>query len=235
VVTDGRGAARAPAFLRRTKNMGKPTTHVLLVTDKSGSMDHLASDVIGGYNGYLQSLQDDEEAGYRVTSVTFSSSYSREDTGYDVLCVSEKPEDAPRLDTTNYRPAGGTALLDAIGRTITDFEAKTKLAEGDRVLLVVQTDGHENSSREYKREGVAKMITDREAGGQWSAIFMGAGPDTWQQAGGMGFSTSMSYAGDAKGVASSYEGLTATSRSYSRGATRSEAAAASGLKVETDD
>jgi len=214
--------------------MGKPTTHVIEVTDKSGSMGHLADDVIGGYNGYLDSLEGDDEVRYRVTSVLFSSAYNREDDGYDVLCVSEKPKDAPRLSPTNYRPAGGTALLDAIGRAITDFEKKTKLGKDDRVLLVVQTDGQENSSREYTREGISKMIADREGTGQWSAIFMGAGPDTWQQAGGMGFSTSLSYAGDSKGVASSYEGLTATSRSYSRGATRSEAAAASGLTVETD-
>jgi hypothetical protein len=212
----------------------KPTTYVLLVTDKSGSMYSLAEDVRGGYNGYLQSLQDDDEVRYRVTSVLFSSPITREDDGSTLLCTAVKPKDAPRLDEKNYRPGGGTALLDAIGKTITEFEQKATLKKGDRVLLVVQTDGEENSSTEYDRPTISKMIADREAAGQWSAIFMGAGPDTWQQAGGMGFSTSLSYAGDSKGVASSYEGLSATSRSYSRGATRSEAAAASGLTVETD-
>lgn len=214
--------------------MSKPTTYVLLVTDKSGSMDHLTDDVIGGYNGYVQSLQDDDEARYRVTSVLFASSFSREDAGYDVLCIGSKPKDTPRLSRDNYKAGGGTALLDAIGSTITSFEAKVDLGKDDRVLLVVQTDGQENSSREYTREGISKMISTREAGGQWAAIFMGAGPDTWQQAGGMGFGTSLSYGATSKGVAASYSGLTATSRSYSRGATRSEAAAASGLTVESD-
>jgi hypothetical protein len=212
----------------------KPTTYVLLATDRSGSMYRLADDVRGGYNGYLQSLQDDDEVRYRITSVLFSSPITREDDGSTVLCTAAKPKDAPRLDEKNYVPGGGTALLDAIGKMITGFEAKVTLKKGDRVLLVVQTDGEENSSTEYDRPTISKMIADHEATSQWSAIFMGAGPDTWQQAGGMGFGTSLSYSGDSKGVASSYAGLTETSRSYSRGATRSEAAAASGLKVETD-
>ncbi len=213
----------------------KPTTYVLLVTDRSGSMYGLAEDVRGGYNGYVQSLQDDKEARYRVTSVLFSSQVTREDDGSTVLCVAAKPKDVPRLDEKSYVPGGGTALLDAIGKVITKFEAEVTLGKEDRVLLVVQTDGEENSSQEYDRATIAKMIADREEAGRWAAIFMGAGPDTWQQAGGMGFSTSLSYSGDSKGVAASYEGLTATSAAYSRGASRSAAAAASGLKVETDN
>lgn len=212
----------------------KRTTYVLLVTDKSGSMYGLADDVRGGYNAYVQSLCDDTEVRYRITSVLFSSRYTNDDQGYTALCIAAKPQDVPRLDTKTYTPSGGTALLDAIGRTIAEFEAKVTVASDDRVLLVVQTDGHENSSSEYDRETISKMIADREAGGQWDAIFMGAGPDTWQQAGGMGFATSLSYSSDSQGVAASYSGLTATSRSYSRGATRSEAARASGLTVEAD-
>lgn len=207
----------------------KPTTYVLLVTDESGSMYRLAEDVRGGYNQYRQSLIDDADARYRVTSAIFSDDYR-------LLCIAAKPKDTAELDEKNYEPGGSTALLDAIGKTIVDFEKKVpKLGADDRVLLVVQTDGQENASREYDRAGITKMIKDREAGGQWACIFMGAGPDTWQQAGGMGFSTSLSYANTAAGTASAYSGLTQTSQAYSKGATRSAAAAASGLEVMTDD
>jgi hypothetical protein len=198
-------------------------------------MARLADDIIGGYNNYLQSLEDDAEVRYRITSVLFSGGVFSAEPFDEALCIGSKPKDAPRLDADNYIPGGGTALLDAIGHTITRFEAQVKLGKEDRVLLVVQTDGQENSSREYTREAISKMITDREATKQWSAIFMGAGPDTWAQAGGMGFSSSLAYTNDSKGVAASYTGLAQTSRAYSRGATRSEAAAASGLEVKTDD
>lgn len=213
----------------------EPTTYVLLITDKSGSMYGLADDVRGGYNSYMHSLQADTDASYRVTSVLFSSRSAGDDDGFTVLCAGARPADVPRLDAHSYQPAGTTALLDAIGKTIATFEAQTTLGRADRVLLVVQTDGQENASTEYTRETVGKMIADREAGGQWAAIFMGAGPDTWRQAGGMGFGSSLSYAADAGGVADSYAGMAAATRSYSRGGTRSEAAFASGLTVETDD
>lgn len=207
--------------------MTKPTTYVLLATDTSGSMGHLADDVRGGYNTYLDGLEQ-EDVRYRVTSVLFH-------TGVTSLCVGAKPKDATRLDDRNYRPGGGTALLDAIGKVITDFEvAVPELGADDRVLLVVQTDGQENSSREYSRQGIAKMIKDREAGGKWAAIFMGAGPDTWQQAGGMGFSSSIAVAATGQGVVDSYSGLTQTSAAYARGASRRAAAEASGLEVKSE-
>lgn len=218
--------------------MTKATTHVLIITDRSGSMYSVADDVRGGYNAYLQSLQDDTEVRYRVTSVLFSNR-GVHDEDPQTLCVAAEPRDAPRFDERSYAVGGSTALLDAIGCTITEFEARLAkngagLAVDDRVLLVVQTDGQENASTEYDAETIRKMIADREAGGQWAAIFMGAGPDTWRQAGAMGFQTSVSYAKTEEGVSSSYAGLTKMSGTYSRGATRSQAAAKSGLTVEED-
>lgn len=208
--------------------MSKPTTHVLVATDRSGSMGHLADDVRGGYNTYVQSLQDDDEGRYRITSVTFSDDY-------ESLCVAAKPKDVPRLDAGNYSPGGMTALLDAIGKVIVDFERETpKLGDDDRVLLVVQTDGQENSSREYTQGVIAQMIKDREATGKWSSVFMGAGVDTWKQGAGMGFGRSVSYANSAKGTSEAYSGLTHTSRSYSRGVDADEALRGSGLTVESD-
>jgi hypothetical protein len=209
--------------------MGKPTTHVLLVTDKSGSMYSLAEDVRGGYNQYRQSLIDDAEVSYRVTSALFSTNHD-----YRVLCTAAAPADVPPLDATNYVPGGNTALLDAVGQTIVEFEAAVpQLGEGDRVLLVVQTDGRENASREYSAPAIKKMIAEREAGGAWSAVFMGAGQDTWQQSGAMGFATAVSYDNTAEGTHSAYAGLTQTSAAFARGATRGQAAAASGLVVES--
>lgn len=205
--------------------MSKPTTHVLLVTDKSGSMFLLAADVRGGYNQYRQSLIDDDEVRYRVTSVLFADDYQ-------LLCTAAKPRDVPKLDEKTYIVGGSTALRDAIGRTITDFEkAVPELGEGDRVLLVVQTDGHENSSREYSAETIKTMLAEREAKG-WGTIYMGAGPNAWNQGGNLGFSSSLRYDNTSEGTQTAYDGLTRSSRSYAGGADVAVAAAASGLDVE---
>lgn len=197
----------------------KPTTHVLIVTDRSGSMGPLADDVRGGFNQYVDDLRADTESRYRLTAALFSHEYTS-------LCVAAKLKDVPKLDRHSYAPGGMTALLDAIGRTITDFEQRVPdLKDGDRVLLVVQTDGQENSSREYRVDQIREMITSRETAGRWSCVFLGAGPDTWTQAGGLGFDrgNTVPVASTSGGTQSSYAGLTAATRAYSRGGTGAEA------------
>lgn len=198
--------------------MTKPTTHVLMAVDESGSMSSLATDVRGSFNTYVDSLRSDEFK-YRLTVAKF-------DHEYRPFATAAKPKDVPRLDTETYRPRGNTALLDAIGRIVADFEKDTVLGEGDKVMLVVQTDGEENASREYSLDAVRKLIEDRQATGRWSCMFIGAGIDAWQQAAGMGFSrgSTVSVAHSSAGTKSSYAGLTGATRSFAGGATGDDAA-----------
>jgi hypothetical protein len=197
----------------------KAKTHVLLLVDESGSMDHLASDTRGGFASYLDSLTADKAAKYRVTVGLFN-------TDYRLLANASKLKDTPRLDETNYRPNNNTALLDAVGRIITDFERGTTLADGDRVLLVIMTDGEENSSREYKLDTIRQMITERQAGGRWGVIFIGSGIDAWAQAQGLGISRASTVSVDntPEGTRSAYAGVAAASAGYASGLTSDEAA-----------
>lgn len=199
--------------------MSKPTTHVLMVLDESGSMGHLADDVRGGFNTYLDGLAADTDGKYRVTAAKFGNDYQ-------LLCNAAKLKDTPRLTHGNYSPGGMTALLDAIGKLITDFEKVGAFTEQDRVLLVIQTDGNENASREYKLDDIRKMITDREKTGRWSAIFVGAGPDTWQQAAGLGIrdGSTVSMAATGEGTRSTYTGLTRGTVAFASGLSGDEAA-----------
>lgn len=197
--------------------MSKPTTNVLIVTDRSGSMASLAADVRGGFNAYVDGLRADSGK-YRLTATLF-------DTESTALCVGAKLRDVPALTEANYRPGGMTALLDAVGKTVAEFEARTTLGDGDRVLVVIQTDGAENSSREYSWEQVQRLIKDREATGKWSFVYLGAGADTWDQASRMGVAAS-NYVntGHSSGATqSTYSGLTRATVAYSKGATGAEA------------
>lgn len=195
--------------------MKKPTTHVLLVTDMSGSMYGLAADVRGGYNTYLDGLAADGDFKYRVTSATFNGEYR-------LLCTAAKLKQATRLDEVNYRPGGSTALLDAIGKTITDFEARVpELGEDERVLLVVQTDGHENASREHHLNSIRQMIAAREATGKWSCLYLGVSADAWGQAQNLGFAAgqSIDLAKSGMTMRATYDSMTVATRAYARGAT----------------
>jgi uncharacterized protein YegL len=209
----------------------KPTTHVLMVVDMSGSMQPLAADVRGGFNTYIADLRKDEDRRYRVTATLF-------DTQFDSLCVATKLKDVPNLTGINYRPRGMTALIDAVGKTIAEFDARVPaLGDEDRVLVVVQTDGHENASQEFTRERIAATIKEREGAGKWSFVFIGAGPDTWAQAAGMGFAaaSTVSVAATSAGTSATYSGLASATRSYSRGATGAEASSILATETATAD
>lgn len=199
----------------------KPITHVLPITDMSGSMSPLADDVRGGFNAYVDELRADTDRHYRLTVTLF-------DTEFIPLCTAAELPDVPRLTEANYRPRGMTALLDAVGKTITEFESATTLGDDDRVLVVVQTDGAENRSREYTSATVAALIKEREATGKWSFVFLGAGPDTWRQADAMGFARGSTVSLDASADATrgSYSGLAGATRSYSRGGSAEDSAVA---------
>lgn len=192
------------------------TTHVLLAVDRSGSMARLADDVRGGFNDFLDDLAgQDNAADYRLTVVMFNH-------GYDLLCPAASPlADVPRLDGGNYQPRGNTALLDAVGNLITTFEGDTQLGDDDRVMLVVQTDGRENSSNEFTAETVRAMIAEREGGGKWMSAYLGAGPDAWNGGAALGM-RSVNTAHDGATTRSSYGAIATASAVYARGGTRAE-------------
>lgn len=186
----------------------KPTTHVLAVADMSGSMARLAPEVRGGFNKFIEKLREDGGR-YRVTATVF-------DTNFVSLCVAAKLRDVPEMTEANYQPLGMTALLDAVGKTITEFEAATTLGEGDRVMLVVQTDGAENSSQEFTAGQIAEMLAERQKAG-WLCTFMGAGPDAWGQGKALGFASNVNTANSARGTLDSYAGVAVAAAGVSRG------------------
>lgn len=191
---------------------GSGTTHVLLVTDMSGSMGHLADDVRGGFNTYVAGLKG-KPGSYRLTATLF-------DQRYMPLCVDADLATVPELTGDNYSPAGSTALLDAVGRTVGEFETRAKLGDADRVLVVIQTDGQENASREWTWAAVQGLIKDREATGKWSFVYLGAGADTWDQANRMGVAGA-NYVGThatSAGTRATYDSLVGATTAYAAGA-----------------
>lgn len=189
------------------------TTNVLMVADMSGSMHDRADDVRGGFNAYIADLSKDS-GNIRLTLTVF-------DTEVTTLCLDAPLSAVPKLTEHNYNPYGCTALLDAVGKTILAFEKRVpKLNPGDRVLFVLQTDGYENSSKEFSGHMIKNLIEAREAGGQWDFIYLGAGADTWDQAQAMGFSrdTYLNTSDSAKGYRSTYSGLSGATSAYAQGA-----------------
>jgi uncharacterized protein YegL len=86
-------------------------------------------------------------------------------------------ENIQPLSQENYIPNGTTALLDAIGKSIYSIKNKfgKDIAEDKMsIVLVIITDGHENSSRMYSYHDVAHLIKELDGSGKWTFSFLGA-------------------------------------------------------------
>jgi uncharacterized protein YegL len=170
--------------------------HVLFVIDSSGSMATKANDVRGGFNAYVEQLREDTASTYRLTAVTF-------DTQVTTLFTDLALDATPVLDERTYRPGGNTALYDALGVSLAELTSAVRTDSrpygADRMLVIVMTDGEENSSRRFTKEQVVAEMTHREEAGNWTFVYLGADQDAWSAASGLGFTAGnvAGYAGHA--------------------------------------
>lgn len=146
---------------------------ITVVLDRSGSMATVRDDTIGGFNSVLEEQKQVPGTAY-LTLVQF-------DDQYEIIYEGQKLRDVPELTTRTFVPRGSTALLDAIGRTINAVGARlTALPEAERpgkVLLLIMTDGEENSSHEFSRAQVFDMITHQREAYAWEVVFIGTNQD----------------------------------------------------------
>ncbi len=176
----------------------KNATDITIILDRSGSMTSVRKDTIGGFNTFVESQQK--------LPGDCSLSLVQFDTVYEVVYQSKPIKDAPLLTDATFEPRGSTALLDAIGKTIND--TGTRLAgmqqedRPEKVMIVILTDGEENSSHEFNRAQILGMIKRQTEVYKWDFVFLGANQDAIAVGASMGVNAgkSMSYASNQKGT-----------------------------------
>ncbi len=159
------------------------TTNKILVNvllDKSGSMTSTRAETIIGYNVYVNKLREDKATDYQLTLVQFDLNQGPELT---VTYENRPLADVKDLTMAEYEPRGGTPLYDAIGEAIKRVPADATRAK----IMVVITDGEENSSKEFTKESVKALIKGKEAEG-WTFVFLGSDIDAYQVGGAVGAS-----------------------------------------------
>jgi hypothetical protein len=172
---------------------------IAVLLDRSGSMESIKSDTEGGFNAFIAE-QHKQPGEVNVTLAQF-------DTEYEVVYANKSVGDVPRLD---LQPRGGTALYDSLGRLITDVGAGLAATQEDdrpgKVIVVVMTDGHENSSTEWTHDAVSSVIRRQERDYSWEFVFLGANMDAVAIGQQLGFAAdrSMTYATTGAGVASAF-------------------------------
>ncbi len=176
--------------------MNNNLTEMIFIMDRSGSMQSLVSDTIGGYNSMIDK-QRNEDGEASVTTVLF-------DDKYDILFENTDIKKVPELTDKEYYARGMTALLDAIGKTINQVAARhsnsVDSAVPAKTVVVIITDGMENASKEYNLSTIKSMVEKQKNEFGWEFVFMGANIDAISVAGSMGIDASRAANYHADGV-----------------------------------
>ena len=185
--------------------MKKGLTELVYILDRSGSMAGLELDTIGGYNAFLEK-QKSIKGEATITTVLF-------DDRIEYLHEGVSLQDADPISGKDYFVRGTTALLDAIGQTVTKVKAAQKdLKKKDRaekVMFVITTDGMENASREYSYDKVKALVEKQKEKHGWEFIFIGANIDAIETAGRFGIASdrAVDYHADKVGTKAMYEAI----------------------------
>ncbi|HAW94780.1 MAG TPA: hypothetical protein DCX60_00760 [Phycisphaerales bacterium] len=177
--TSEQGVNGATAVADRVK-----LTDLTVVLDRSGSMGRRREAAMASFNDFLEEHRTLPDRA-RLTLTQF-------DHRYEPVAVGARLKQVEPLTAATYQPRGSTALLDAIGRTIEDTEARLKKRvekrarkgkpdEAVAVIITIITDGMENASRHFTHKQVKAMIESKENDENWTFIFMGTSWESVQQ------------------------------------------------------
>jgi len=180
------------------------TALIAALLDRSGSMLSIADDMRGGFDAYIAK----EHAQPGTTLVTLAQF----DDEYEIVYENR---DAGAVPPLVLEPSGCTALLDSIGRFVTEVGSRlAALPEEARpgdITVMVMTDGYENASTEWTVEAVRALISQQETGYAWDFVFLGANMDAVDIGTNLGFAPGKSLTWDASGdgVEGAFEAVSA--------------------------
>lgn len=187
-------------------------TSINVIIDRSGSMHGLTADTIGGFNQFLS----DQKKAPGEAIFTLCTFADHHELVHDFVKVASVPE----LNADTYRPAGSTALLDAMGTTINEVGRKlAAMKEEDRpgkVIFLIITDGQENASCTFTKSQIANMVKHQQDVYSWEFVFMGANMDAVSEGVSLGIAArnSVSYDATKGGTHQLYRSISSNTTSY---------------------
>ena len=154
--------------------MKNKRTYYHLILDRSGSMTSCIEQTVEGVNQQLRRIKEVSERFPEQELITSLTLFNQRITPVWTRLV---PENLREITYSDYRPDGTTALLDAIGTTINKLQGsigQEMEADEASAVVVIITDGYENSSNHYNHEQIASLIHDLEQTGKWTFSYIGA-------------------------------------------------------------
>jgi hypothetical protein len=166
-------------------NIMKKTIHALTIIDKSSSMNPYRSRTIEGINTNILALKKEVDADTEILNTQLQFSGTGHSGGiianemdFVFKRVGQSVKDLPDMTLIDYEPSGWTPLLDAIGygiEKVKDFHGDKLGDENLSIIVTIFTDGAENSSKQYSRDEIKKMIEHFQSDGKWTFTFVGCG------------------------------------------------------------
>ena len=184
---EGVDTSALAAAIDALANPEEQRVKIWFLLDRSGSMQHLAGDVIGGFNQFLAD-QATKPGKVRMTAVQFDGQ-----DPFEVIYDAQHVAAIPPPTNTTYWARGVTPLYDAVGTLIERADARLVKRAKDGCpledqLVLVFTDGLENASHRFERAQVFEMIKNR-MDNDWTFVFMGANQDSYAEGGKIGLAT----------------------------------------------
>ncbi|WP_020225947.1 vWA domain-containing protein [Holdemania massiliensis] len=183
----------------------KAATEIVFILDRSGSMAGLESDTIGGFNALIEK-QKRQGSAARISLILF-------DDQTDVVLDRVPIMQVGALSEDEYYVRGCTALLDAVGKSVTHIsglhQSMKKENRPEKTLFIITTDGMENSSQEYSLSQVKNLIEKQKERYHWEFLFLGANIDAVKTADSMGIraNRSANFHADEKGLMKKFKAI----------------------------
>jgi len=177
------------------------TTHIICILDRSTSMGGLQDEVIRNFNKFLEEQQSIEGKA-KMTLVLF-------DSGYEMVYDRVKLENIKPLNRDTFKIQGCTAMNDAIGKTL------TKMLDKEKAIVLIHTDGDENSSTQYNASHVKEMVDSLKK--KWEFIFVAGDLNAQSIGGNLGFTRNANVSNTVFGTENTYANFSSTTTAYRSG------------------
>jgi len=166
---------------------------IIFILDESGSMLSMGNEPVDAINDFIND-QKELKDNATFTLYTFNNKHR--------LIIDDKPlSNIKNITYAQYIPKNTTALYDAIAHAINDKKQKPS---NKNVVMVILTDGYENSSQNYVQNDIKRMINEMKDEYNWKFVFLGANQDAIITGGKIGVHTCCTFStvsGGDKGAA----------------------------------
>lgn len=150
------GCAKRTNQSTTDENVEVTKIYNLVILDRSGSMTPLREAAVQGYNETLDVIRNAQQKyGMEQQHLVTLTLFDRIITNvFDCDTVKNIPD----LLLSEYQPNGSTAMLDAIGISLTNLKNKLDSLENATAVVIIISDGMENASYRYNVKTVNTLI-----------------------------------------------------------------------------